>query len=170
MIAPPFAVWWESTDLSSFPSLYASGLASLLKISFGTTASILSNDTPPISPPSNTNPDKEKSALSPGAIAGIAVGVGAFVIIGIVFLLYIWRRRKQQRQRLQHRNEPEMEGSPGGFKSFMGEDWRAEADGTTGRVETDGTTGPVEVDEESRAVRAFPGPPVEMDGTQTARG
>lgn len=52
----------------------------------------------------------------------------------------------------------------------MGEDWRAEADGTTGRVETDGTTGPVEVDEEPRAVRAFPGPPVEMDGTQTARG
>jgi len=63
-----------------------------------------------------------------------------------------------------------MEGSPGAFKSFMGEDWRAEADGTTGHVETDGTTGPVEVDEESRAVRAIPGPPVEMDGTQTARG
>jgi hypothetical protein len=156
--AHPFEVYWQSSDLYSFSEDYASSLAAVIKVPF--TASTSSNNTPPAStsPPTNpTNPTNQGSGLSPGAIAGIAVGIGSFVILGIVFLLYL-RRRKQQRKR-QHPNVVELEGSSRGLKHFMGGKWRAEQDGSSQPVEA-----------ESRSVMIVPGPPVELDSRHVDRG
>jgi membrane protein implicated in regulation of membrane protease activity len=97
--------------------------------------------------------------MKPGAIAGITVGIGVFVIFGIVLLLYLWRRRKQRKQRFEHLDISEMEGSSRGLERFVGGKWRAKTDGTSEPVETG-----------SRRVRVIPGPSVELDGTQADRG
>ncbi|KAH6865883.1 hypothetical protein BKA58DRAFT_390392 [Alternaria rosae] len=156
-LASPLRVYWQSSDLSSFPSDYASSLASVIGVPFGDTSTKPTNTTTPPSAPPSTKSNRKSSSRSPGAIAGIAVGVGALVIASIVILLYLRRRRKRQR-RLQHPDVPEMEGSSRGLKRFMGGKWRAE---------TDGTSQPVEAG--SGSVVIIPGPPVELDGTQRER-
>jgi len=154
-------VYWQTSDLIKFPVEYASSLASRIKVPFTATTqsntTTLSNTTSP--EPARPTPDinNKVSSLNPGAIAGIAVGSGALVISGIVILLYLWRRRKQ-RQRPQHPDMSEMEGSSAGLKRFMGGKWRAETDGTSEPVEAGSTS-----------VRIIPGPPVELDGTQRER-
>jgi len=144
--ASPIIVYWHSSELYQFPSDYAYSLASVIKVPFGEKTST----------PTPKGPNRRPS-LSPGAIAGIAIGTGALVISSIVALLYLWRRRKQ-RQRLQHPGISEMEGSSRGLKRFVGGKWRAE---------TDGTSSPVEAG--SGSVMIIPGPPVELDGTQRER-
>lgn len=156
-LARPLIVYWQSSDLYLFPSEYASSLASVIKVSFGTTATTPSNNTTSVSARPPTDANNKGPSLSPGAIAGIAIGIGALIISSIVILLYLWRRRKQ-RQRLQHPDVPEMEGSSRGLKRFMGGKWRAETDGTSQPVEAGSTS-----------VRIIPGPPVELDGTQRER-
>lgn len=143
--ATPFGVYWVESDLSNFPSDYASSLASLVDATFGG-----NNGT------ADPSPDSKDDGLSPGAIAGIAVGIGLFIIIGIVILLFFWRRKKQQRKRLQQPNEAEMDGNSQGFKHPVDTKWRAEADGRSVPVEA-GTGGVV------------PRSPVELDSTQRER-
>jgi hypothetical protein len=128
-----------------------------MKVPFEATATTSLNTTVPIPATPPTDPTNKGSSLSPGAIAGIAIGIGALVISSIVILLYLWRRRKQQ-QGLQHPNIPEMEGGSRGLKRFVGGKWRAE---------TDGISQPVEV--ASTSVRIIPGPPVELDSMQRER-
>jgi hypothetical protein len=154
--AAPLVVYWESKDLSHFPPDYAMSLASVIKVPFGDISSSLSNSTvPPLTPPP-TNPNDQGSKLSPGAIAGIAVGIVTLVISSVVLGLYLWRRQKQQR--LQHPDEAEMEGSSRGLKHFLGGRWRAEQDGTSQLVEAG-----------SSSVKIIPGPPVELDSTPAER-
>jgi len=145
--ASPVIVYWHSSELYQFPSDYAYSLASVIKVSFGEKTST----------PIPKGPDNRRPSLSPGAIAGIAIGIGTVVISSIVILLYLWRRRKQ-RQLLQHPDVPEMEGSSRGLKRFVGGKWRAETDGTSSPVEAGSTS-----------VRIIPGPPVELDSTQRER-
>jgi hypothetical protein len=158
--AHPFVVYWQSSDLSKFPSDYASSIALMINVPFGdltTTASAPpSPPTPPTPPPPPTNPSNRSSGLKPGAIAGIAVGVVMLVISSVVLGLYFWRRRKQQR--LQHTDAVELEGSSRGLKHFVGGKWRAEQDGTSQPVEAGSTS-----------VKIIPGPPVELDSTPAER-
>jgi len=159
-VAEPLVVYWQASDLNYFPVDYASSLASVMRVPFvatGLSSLTPSNTTTPVATPPPTDPNNKGHRLSPGAIAGIAIGIGALVISGIVILLYLWRRRKR-RQRLQHPDVPEMEGSSRGLKRFMGGKWRAETDGTSEPVEAGSTS-----------VRIIPGPPVELDGTQRER-
>ncbi|CAI9629193.1 unnamed protein product [Alternaria burnsii] len=159
--AAQFVVDWQSSDFSRFPSEYASSLAAAIKVPFEdpvtTSPSTTStNFVPPFTNPNNEDPD---AAMSPGAIAGIAVGISAFLIFSIVLLLYLRRRMKQkQQQRLQHSDMWEMEGSSRGLKHFLGGRWRAEQDGTSQPVEAGSTS-----------VRIIPGPPVELDTTPAER-
>lgn len=143
--ATPFGVYWEERDLSNFPTDYASLLASLVDTTFG------GNNTT-----ADPSPDTKAGGLSPGAIAGIAVGIGLFVIVGVVSLLFLRRRKKQQRKRLQQPNEAEMDGNSQGFMHPVDTKWRAEADGRSVPVEA-GTGGVV------------PRSPVELDSTQRER-
>ena len=156
-MAKPFTVYWQFSDLSRFPSDYASSVASVIKVPLENTTTLSSSTTSPTSTHSATDPDSKGSSLSPGAIAGIAIGVGALVISSIVVFLYLRRKRKQQ-QRLQHPEVPEMVASSRGLKRFIGGKWRAETDGTSQPVEAGSTS-----------VRIIPGPPVELDGTQMER-
>jgi hypothetical protein len=143
-LAPTMLIW-ASSNLSAFPSDYASSLAAALKIPFGSQATT-SPSSSPTSIPSNTcSPDP---GLSHGAQAGIGVGVGATVIVSVSALLYLLRRRRRQhQQRVAHPALAEMEGSSNGLKRFIGGKWRAEQDGTSQPVEA-----------ESRSVRVIPGP------------
>jgi hypothetical protein len=79
-----------------------------------------------------------------------------FVIFIVVLVLYLWRRRKQQR--IQHPDVAEMEGSSRGLKHLVGGRWRAEQDGTSQPVEAGSTS-----------VNIIPGPPVELDSTPAER-
>jgi hypothetical protein len=165
--ANPTVVFWQSSDLSLFPRDYASSLAAVIGVPFGSSAT--SSSLPSTPGPSMTSQDTN-SGLSPGAKAGIGVGVGIFVIFSIVFLLFLWRRRKHQRQRKQdaqiREQEPsaengvsEMDGDANGSKRFVGGHWRAETEASSAPVEAGSTS-----------VHIVPGPPVELDGTHTSRG
>lgn len=156
--ASPLVVYWQEGDLSEFPSDYASSLASVIKVPFG---DISNNSSTSTAPPANSsapsaNPGDQGSKLSPGAIAGISVGVVVLVISSVVLGLYLWRRQKQQRAR--HPDVAEMEASSRGLKHFVGGRWRAEQDGTSQPVEAGSTS-----------VNIIPGPPVELDSTPTER-
>ena len=156
-IAHPVWLFWQTSDLTNFPVEYASALASVIKVPFGNTTTTPLEDTPPASTAPSPELHNKGHRLSPGAIAGIAIGIGASVIFSVVIILYLWRRRKQ-RQPLEHPDVLEMEGSSRGLKHFMGGKWRAE---------TDGTSNPVEA--ASRSVMIIPGSPVELGSTQRER-
>jgi hypothetical protein len=143
--ATPFGVYWVESDLSNFPSDYASSLASLVDATFG------GNNTT-----ADPSPGSKDGGLSPGAIAGIAVGIGLSVILGIVVLLFFWRRKKQQKKRLQQPDEAEMDGNSQEFTRSVNTKWRAEVDGSPLPVEA-GTGGVV------------PQSPVELESTQRER-
>jgi len=161
-------VFWRSSDLSSFPSDYASSLAAVIGVPFGssTTSSSLPSTSVPL-----TIPPSQRSGLSPGTKAGIGVGVCASVILGVVLLLFLWRRRKRQRQQRQQdvqQQEPEtsadlrvseIDGDTHGSKSFLGGHWRAETDGSSAPVEAGSTS-----------VHIISGPPVELDATHAREG
>jgi len=176
--AKPTVVFWQSSDLALFPRDYASSIAAVIGVSFGGSAassslpSITSQDAD--SGPSTSSPpvtsQNTNSGLSPGAKAGIGVGVGIFVILGVVLFLFLWRRRKQQRQQKQDAQQPEQEpsgeigvsevdGEANGSKRFLSGHWRAETEAPSAPVEAGSTS-----------VHIIPGPPVELDGTNTKRG
>jgi len=178
--AKPTVVFWQSSDLSSMPRDYASSIAAVISVPFGSytpgvSPSLLSTSAPSMTsqnsgPSTSAQPIESQdtsSGLSPGAKAGIGVGVGIFVILGVVFSLFLWRRRKQQRQQKQAAQQPEqepsgeigvseMDGNANGSKRFVGGNWRAETEGSSAPVEAGSTS-----------VHIVPGPPVELDGNQT---
>jgi hypothetical protein len=153
-MAAPLTVFWESSDLSLFPSAYAASLASLIGVT-----STMPTTTPPsmssaTSTPQPVNPASTGSrggSLSTGAKAGIGVGATlGFILIATLATLFLLRRRRYP----QPLTVPEVSGETSGFKRFVGGKWRAEAE-----VKEK----PIEID--SRNVRVIPGPPVELDAT-----
>lgn len=185
--AAPTIVYWQPDGLSLFPSNYASSLAAVIDIPFGSSttssslpsttlsstassASSASSSVPPVTSQSSN------SGLSPGVQAGIAVGVGVFVISGVVCLLYLLQRRKRQQQQDRRQREqpplaqteiPEIEGTSRGLKRFIGGQWRAETHGTSVPVEAGSS---VLVEAGRTSVRIVPGPPVELDVTHASEG
>jgi len=180
--AKPTVVFWQSSDLSLMPRDYASSIAAVISVPFGSytpgvspslstpAPSMTSEDSGPSTSAQSIESQDKSSGLSPGAKAGIGVGVGIFVILGVVFLLFLWRRRKQQRQQKQaapqQEQEPsgeigvsEMDSDANGSKRFVGGHWRAETEGSSAPVEAGSTS-----------VHIVPGPPVELDATHTRGG
>jgi hypothetical protein len=152
VMVPPTRVYWHSSDLSKFPSDYASSLKALMEIPLSDSSPVTSSATSTPTPPSTSKPS---SRLGPGAQAGIGVGAGVAVVLGVLALLCLWRRRKRQhQQRTEHPGMSEVEGGSNGLMRFMGGKWRAE---------TDGTSEPVEA--EAKSVRVVPGPPAELADT-----
>ncbi|CAN9133256.1 unnamed protein product [Alternaria alternata] len=149
---PAFAIYWRASDLSLFPTDYASSLASVIDVPFGNSTA---------GPTSPASGDGGNSGLSPGAIAGIAVGVATLIILGVVALLFLRRRRKRQTQEKQRLPTPavaEMQGESTGLQHFVGGKWRAESDAGAQLVEAG-----------SRPVTLSPKEPVELDSTQRSR-
>jgi hypothetical protein len=144
--AEPVSIYWKSSDLSLFPTAYATSLASAIGVPF-------SADVPPnafpIPPPSPVG-------LNAGAKAGIVVAafLGVALLIGALILLFLRRRR----QRIRHPDVPEMTGQDSGFKTMLAGKWRAEVDGDSN---------PVEID--SRNALVIPGSPVELEDSQGGR-
>ena len=137
--AEPVVVYWKSSDLSHFPSAYASILASAM----GLTA------------------EDETSAT--GSSSGIQTGVKAGITIGAIFAVAVFGGilvflRLRMRKRMRRPDLPEMSGQSSGLKRLFHGKWRAE-------MET--KSEPVEID--SRKVLVIPGPPVELDGSQIQR-
>jgi hypothetical protein len=146
--AEPVSVYWQSSDLSLFPSAYATSLASAMNVPFLSATS----------PTSSTLPTRTPEALSVGAKAGI--GVGAFFGVAIIAgaLVFVSLRRRKRQKSMQHPDLPEMNGQDSGFKRMFAGKWRAEVDGSSK---------PVEID--SRNVMVMPGSPVELEGSQGTR-
>jgi len=92
-------------------------------------------------------------------------------MLGVVFGLFLWRRRKRQQQQKQQdapQDEPEpsadlgiseIDGDTHGSKRFLGGHWRAETDGSSAPVEAGSTS-----------VHIISGPPVELDATHARDG
>ncbi|KAH7086093.1 hypothetical protein BKA63DRAFT_560706 [Paraphoma chrysanthemicola] len=136
--AEPVTVYWQAEDLSLFPSVYASSLASAIGISFG-----------------KSLPEGSSSrGLSVGAIVGIAVGavVLAFLIGGGIILILLHRRKQQP-----HTELSELSGQSNGFRKLFGGKWRAEVDGNSKPAEL-----------ESKHVYEVPVPPAELEASERA--
>ncbi|PVI03251.1 hypothetical protein DM02DRAFT_669915 [Periconia macrospinosa] len=105
--ATPIIVAWQSSDLTVFPSDYASSLARRMGVDFATTtlASPGSSQSIPQAtqtpPPASSTTPTQRPPLSTAAKAGIGVGATLFavlVITAILATLLLRRRRKQGRK------------------------------------------------------------------------
>ncbi|KAF2009395.1 hypothetical protein BU24DRAFT_473535 [Aaosphaeria arxii CBS 175.79] len=150
LFADPVTVYWQSTDLSLFPSKYASSLASAIGISVGTQTLTLGPKT--LSSTTSSSTLNQQGVLSTGAKAGIGVGtvIGAALLVGVAFMFFLrLRRRKRQEPAVA-----ELSGHSSGYKRFFGGKLRAEMEGKAL---------PVEID--SKSVCVVPGPPAELEGS-----
>lgn len=145
--AEPVLIYWQKSDLPSFPSKYAAEVAASIGIMSSADSKFSSTSAIEQQHFSGGN-----ARISKGEITGIVVGTIFFaLLLGGSILLLLQRRR--QKRRLP--DLPEMTGHTLGLKRFMAGKWRAEADAKTA---------PTEID--SRSVRVIPGPPVELEGSQ----
>jgi hypothetical protein len=135
-VAEPMLVYWQSSDLSNFPSAYAASLASLLNLPLEATTTTA-------------------TGLSTSAKDGISVGAALGSLTLSIVLIMLFLRHRKRKRAAQHPAVPEMSGFSSGFRSFMNGRWRSEAEGKSEPVEMD-----------SRSVNVIPGPPVELDAAR----
>ncbi|KAF2727106.1 hypothetical protein EJ04DRAFT_595982 [Polyplosphaeria fusca] len=157
-VADPKYVYWKRSDLSLFPSEYATSLAKKIGITLPalSPSATSSRATLPASSSRAASPQPPHK-LTSGVLTGIVVGVVAFLALLsiILFILYHRRRKARSATPSQQGDMAEMEESDEALakrKWFLGGKWRSE----------------VEVQEKthelhSRNVRIVPGPPVELD-------
>jgi len=119
-MADAINIGWDATDLSKFPTAYASSLAKKIGVSFTPTALPINPTavTSPVPGASSYLPRETDSAfsssaggLSTGAKAGIGVGAvaGVAAIIGLALLLLcVKRRRKHGHVQAPGNDLPEM--------------------------------------------------------------
>jgi hypothetical protein len=115
LFAEPVRVLWQSSDLSNFPSAYATSLAAKMGVEIG-----------------------DKPSLSTGAKAGIALGavLGFALIAGAIAVLVLRKRKKAQVPRIPQ-DVAEMPSHSAGLKRLFRGKWRAEMDGDSQPVEID---------------------------------
>lgn len=151
LFAEPVTIIWQSSDLSKFPSAYATALAATMGVK------LQENFQPDLRADSS---GEAAAGLSVGAKVGIALGavLGFALLIGAAVMLFLRRRKKaKQSLELDGRTEPavEMPGYSSGFKRFFRGRWRAEADGRMQRAEM-----------ETEKVFELPVPPAELEAPQ----
>ena len=154
-IAHPMEVYWQLKDLSLFLSDYASSLATRIGASFGTTTAAFPALTSTIIGPTSSTTQlisTVKSKLNQGAKVGLGVTAvfGVLALSTAIFLVMIWRRKKQALRDAP--TVPEMSGNSRGLRIFLRGEWKAEVDGESH---------PIEID--SRGVIVIPGPPVGLE-------
>jgi hypothetical protein len=135
-VAEPMLVYWQSSDLSNFPSAYAASLASLLNLPLEATTTTA-------------------TGLSTGAKVGISVGTALGSLALSIILIMLFLRHRKRKRAAQNPAVAEMSGVSSGFRSFMNGRWRSEAEAKSEPVEMD-----------SRNVNVIPGPPVELDAAR----
>jgi hypothetical protein len=152
--AVPMTVYWQSSDLSKFPSAYAASLASLLNLPLEATTTSSTVSSTPIPGPSET-PGPTATGLSTGAKVGISVGTALGSLVLSIILIMLFLRHRKRKRAAQNPAVAEMSGVSSGFRSFVNGAWRSEAEGKSEPVEMD-----------SGNVNVIPGPPVELDAAR----
>jgi LPXTG-motif cell wall-anchored protein len=162
-IADPVTIYWQESDLSSFPQAYATSLAKRIGVEFTGSAtpassSTLPRDTSSPEPSSRASSDK---GLSTGVTAGISVATVAVVaLVAIGAVLFLRRRKRQKKAQAHMRNEGpaaemDQDQSHAIKKWFLGGKWRSEVAAQGSKHELD-----------SRSVNEMPVPPAELDGSE----
>lgn len=168
--ADPVVIFWRYSDLASFPPDYATSLAKRIGVDLST----------PTSTPATTPRPPPSQKPSSGAIAGIAVGGTAFLVLigGFIFYLLTRRRAKQRKREALALDGgvPELENEeehPSWRKWFLGGRWRSEAEAETKPQELTAERGAQELVADERAqeldsqgLMVVPGSPVELDAAQ----
>lgn len=161
--AHPLTIYWQSIDLSHFPSNYASSLATQMGVHFPSTKPAPGASTNIVQPTSTLAFTAATAKISTGTKAGIGVGsvLGAFVLVAAVFTILRLRRGTQK----VYNSYPQTGGMPLNdveLEKPAGVTAAAEVDGNQLQMpwEADGRQLPVEID--SRNVKIIPGPPVEL--------
>ncbi|KAJ8107250.1 hypothetical protein OPT61_g8996 [Boeremia exigua] len=123
LLAEPVTVMWQVSDLSKFPSAYATTIASEMGINLG-----------------------DDPSMSTGAKAGIAVGavLGFALLVGSIVV--ILRRRRTARRAGVQNDMPEMHGHSSEIKEMVHNDSKAEMDGRSQPTELDTRQAPAELE------------------------
>ena len=122
LVEDPIVVYWRATDLTSFPSAYATSLARAIGV-----------DLPPTSTPASPSsistlptatgpvPTTGMPQLNTGAKAAIGVGVtfGSILLIALVACIF-WRRRVKKKHSAEHPDFPETDAEQTLWKRFFG--------------------------------------------------
>ncbi|KAI2627685.1 hypothetical protein GGR54DRAFT_427730 [Hypoxylon sp. NC1633] len=139
-VEEPVSIYWEESDLTYFPASVANSLRGIMGIPTATSTSSVSAMTPAPSPGSSGNPalstptaisedsgrpatgaSTNRAVLPPGAIAGICVGVVAFlVLLGTICYLTCVRRRRKRRAAVYNATG-EIQGEGNGNGNWMSE-------------------------------------------------
>jgi hypothetical protein len=144
-LAEPVTVHWQSSDLTRFPSAYATSLASYMGVTIEAPLPNTASSLPTISgvgqPPSTNEPSElSKSGIPEGVIIGF--GAGAFAALALVTgVIIYWLRRRRRRKRhafaTEHGLATELPNQSSGLRSWLRGRWRAEMDGKEAPVEID---------------------------------
>lgn len=152
--AHPLTIYWQSTDLSRFPSSYASSLATQIGVPFPATTPAPGASTNIVQPTSNSVLTAATAKTSRKTQAGIGVGsvLGALILGAAVFTILWLRRRRHQ---ISDSNPQETDISFGGsvVGNYAVGDLMIEVEGHQLQI-------PIEID--SRSVQIVTGPPVEI--------
>ena len=147
--AEPAVVYWQSTDLSKFPSEYASSLMPKMGLYRypAVSASLVSYTNDPTAPTV-----VESAAMKAGAIAGTAVGCAgiASVLIGLMILRCLKRRRARQAFATRQGAAFEISGQPSVFRRFIGGKRPVEIDSKPSLAEMESRQAPIEIDTKIR--------------------
>ena len=142
--AEPITVHWQSSDLSRFPSIYATSLASYMGVTIEAPPpdpSWFLSKLPGVGEPLPTNEPSELSMS--GTPKGVIIGfsVGAFAGLGLLSGVIIYwlrrRRRKHHAFATEHGLATELSNHSTGLRSWIRGRWRAEMDGREAPVEID---------------------------------
>lgn len=131
--AEPITVHWQSSDLTRFPSAYATSLASFMGVTIETELST------PATTSTHEPSELSRSGIPEGVIIGFSVGAfaGLAVLTGVITYWLRRRRRKQCAFATEHGLATELSNQSTGLRSWIRGRWRAEMDGKEAPVEID---------------------------------
>lgn len=147
LFAEPVTIIWQSSDLSKFPSAYATALAATMGVELQATL---------IRTESSTKPT---SGLTVGAKVGVALGALCFALLVGATIIFCLQKRRKTKQPVVSTHElvhvSEMSGYSSGLRRLFRGKWRAEVDGRAQRMEL-----------EAEKVYELPVPPAELEAPQ----
>lgn len=135
--AEPITIHWQSSDLTRFPSAYATSIAAWMGVTMEAQPTSAASGLPTLSGVGQS--ELSKSGIPEGVIIGFSVGAfaGLAVLTGVIIYWLRRRRRKHHAFATEHGLATELSNHSTGLRSWIRGRWRAEMDGREAPVEID---------------------------------
>ena len=136
--AEPITIHWQSSDLTRFPSAYATSIAAWMGVTMEARRTSASSSLPTLSGVGQPS-ELSRSGIPEGVIIGFSVGAfaGLGLLTGVIIYWLHRRRRKHRTFATENGLATELPNQSTGLRSWIRGRWRAEMDGKEAPVEID---------------------------------